>query len=443
MSLTFDYKVRDRSGSLVEGQLEGDSMALVVRKLREMGYMPISVTPKSNVNMKTEIKIPGISDRVKLKEVAVATRQLSTMVDSGLSVVRSLGILVGQVENKELARILLAVRLDVEHGSALSVACAKHPKVFSELFCTLVHAGEVGGNLDDVLGNLATTIEKQANLNRTIRSAMTYPAVVLSVMVLIFTAMIIFIVPVFQNLFKTLGGKLPLPTQVLIDVSKIITSPWVLVIIAAIIGGIYGLRKWIATDEGRVKWDRLMLRPPIFGPLFHKVALARVTSTLASLMSSGVPILESLDICADTAGNRTVGDVLRKAKDGVREGRPLADPLREHEDVIPSLVVQMIEVGEQTGALDAMLNKVAEFYDQEVEATVNNLTALLEPLLTVFMGAGVGTMVICLYLPMFSYIKLVHYPELLVGWRSLLVQVAVAFRARISTKMLVGALNFS
>jgi type IV pilus assembly protein PilC len=408
VSLTFEYKVRDQSGSLVEGQLEGDSMALVVRKLREMGYMPISVTPKSNVNLRTEIKIPGITDRVKLKEVAVITRQLSTMVDSGLSVVRSLGILGGQVENKELARILLAVRLDVEHGSALSVACAQHPKVFSELFCTLVHAGEVGGNLDEVLGNLATTIEKQANLNRTIRSAMTYPAVVLSVMVVIFTAMILFIVPVFQNLFKSLGGQLPLPTQVLIDVSKIISSPWVLVIIAVIIGGIYGLRKWIATDEGRVKWDRLMLRPPIFGPLFHKVALARVTSTLASLMSSGVPILESLDICADTAGNRTVGDVLRQAKDGVREGRPLADPLREHEDVIPSLVVQMIEVGEQTGALDSMLNKVAEFYDQEVESTVNNMTALLEPLLTVVMGAGVGTKVICPNLPMFSYIKLVH-----------------------------------
>jgi type IV pilus assembly protein PilC len=408
VSLTFEYKVRDQSGSLVEGQLEGDSMALVVRKLREMGYMPISVTPKSNVNLRTEIKIPGISDRVKLKEVAVATRQLSTMVDSGLSVVRSLGILGGQVENKELSRILLAVRLDVEHGSSLSVACAEHPKVFSELFCTLVHAGEVGGNLDEVLGNLATTIEKQANLNRMIRSAMTYPAVVLSVMVVIFTAMILFIVPVFQNLFKSLGGQLPLPTQILIDVSKIVASPWVLLVIAVIIGGIYGLRKWIATDEGRVKWDRLMLRPPIFGPLFHKVALARVTSTLASLMSSGVPILESLDICADTAGNRTVGDVLRKAKDGVRAGRPLADPLREHEDVIPSLVVQMIEVGEQTGALDAMLSKVAEFYDQEVEATVNNLTSLLEPLLTVFMGAGVGTMVICLYLPMFSYIKLVH-----------------------------------
>jgi type IV pilus assembly protein PilC len=322
--------------------------------------------------------------------------------------VRSLGILAAQVENQTLAKALNEIRLDLEHGSSLSLACAKHPKIFSHLYCTLVQAGEIGGNLDDVLGNLATTIEKQAQLNRTIRSAMTYPMVVLSVMVIIFTAMIVFIVPVFQNLFKTLGGKLPLPTQILIEVSQTITSPWVLLIIAVVIGGIIGLRKWIATEEGRRKWDRLMLKPPIFGPLFHKVALARVSGTLASLIGSGVPILESLDISAETAGNRTIGDVLIEAKNGVREGRPLADPLRQHEDVIPSLFVQMVEVGEQTGALDGMLRKVGEFYDQEVEVTVNNLTALLEPLLTVVMGVGVGIMVISLYLPMFSYIKLIH-----------------------------------
>lgn len=408
MALTFDYKVRDRAGTLVEGELEGDSMALVVRRLRDMGYMPISVTPKSVVNLKTEIKIPGLSDRVKLREVAVVTRQLATMVDSGLSVVRSLGILTTQVDNPTLAKVLGQVRLDLEHGSSLSAACSKHPKVFSHLFCTLVQAGEAGGNLDEVLGSLAETIEKQAQLNRTIRSAMTYPAVVLSVMLIIFSAMIVFIVPVFQRLFTSLGGKLPFPTRVLIKISQIMTSVWILLIIAIVVAGIFALRKWISTDEGRRKWDRLVLKPPVFGPLFHKVALARVTNTLASLISSGVPILESLDICSDIAGNRTVGDVLLQAKDGVRVGRPLADPLREHEEVIPALVVQMVEVGEQTGALDGMLKKVAEFYDQEVEVTVNNLTALLEPLLTVVMGCGVGAMVICLYLPMFDYIKLVH-----------------------------------
>ena len=408
MALTFEYKVRDKSGELVEGQLDGDSMALVVRRLREMGYMPISVTPKSAVSLKTEIKIPGLSDRIKLREIAVMTRQLSTMVDSGLSVVRSLGILGNQVENPELARILTEVRLDLEHGSSLSAACAKHPKAFSKLYCTLIQAGEVGGNLDDVLTSLADAIEKQAALNRTIKSAMTYPAVVLSVMVVIFSAMIIFIVPVFQNLFKSLGGKLPLPTRILIGVSNVMTSAWVLVVIAVFVGTIVGIKKWIATENGRRIWDRWMLKPPVFGQLFHKVALARVTNTLGSLISSGVPILEALDISAETAGNVTVGDVLRLAKVGVREGRPLADPLREHEDIIPALMVQMIEVGEQTGVLDGMLKKVAVFYDQEVEVTVNNLTALLEPLLTVFMGIGVGLMVISLYLPMFDYIKLVH-----------------------------------
>src|ERR1019366_706210 len=232
-------------------------MALVVRRLREMGYMPISVTPKSAVNLKTEIKIPGISDRVKLREIAVITRQLSTMVDSGLSVVRSLGILASQVENQELARVLNMVRLDLEHGSSLSVACAKHPKVFSHLFCTLVQAGEIGGNLDEVLANLADTIEKQAQLNRTIRSAMTYPAVVLSVMLVIFTAMIVVIVPVFKNLFASLGGKLPLPTLILIQISQIVTSVWVLLVIAVIIGTIIGIKKWIPTDEGRPAWGQV------------------------------------------------------------------------------------------------------------------------------------------------------------------------------------------
>ena len=408
MALTFDYKVRDKSGDLVEGQLDGDSMALVVRRLREMGYMPISVTPKSAVNLKTEIKIPGLSGRIKLREIAVMTRQLSTMVDSGLSVVRSLGILSSQMDNPELARILTEVRLDLEHGSSLSVACAKHPKAFSKLYCTLLQAGEVGGNLDEVLESLADTIEKQAQLNKTIQSAMTYPTVVMAVMLVIFSAMIIFIVPVFQGLFKSLGGKLPLPTQILIDVSNVMTSAWVFVVIAIVVGAVIGIKKWIATESGRRIWDRWMLKPPVFGQLFHKVALARVTNTLGSLIGSGVPILEALDISAETAGNVTIGDVLRQTKVGVREGRPLADPLREHEDVIPALMVQMIEVGEQTGVLDGMLKKVASFYDQEVEVTVNNLTALLEPLLTVVMGIGVGLMVISLYLPMFDYIKLVH-----------------------------------
>lgn len=408
MALTFDYKVRDRSGSLVEGQLEGDSMALVVGKLREMGYLPISVTPRSRFSANMEISIPGLSNRVKLSELAVATRQLATMIDSGLSVVRSLAILSSQVENKELSRVLGVVRTEVEHGSSLSAACAQHPKVFNHLFITMVQAGEVSGDLDAVLLDLAHTMEKQAVLNRKIRSAMTYPAVVLSVMCVIFLALLVFVVPIFKKIFTQLHATLPGPTQLILHISAIVLSPWVLVLLGVAVVGVVALRRWIATEAGRRRWDRLKLRPPVFGPLLHKVALARFSATLASLVQAGVPILESLDIVSDTAGNRVVADAVQHAKAGIREGRSLADMFREHEDVMPSLVVQMVEVGEQTGALDGMLRKVAEFYDGEIENTVANLTSLLEPMLTVVMGAGVGVMVICMYLPMFDYIK--HIP---------------------------------
>src|SRR3984957_16752622 len=408
MALTFDYKVRDRTGNLVQGQLEGDSLALVVGKLREMGDMPVAVTPKWGVNVRKEINIPGWSNRVKLAETAVATRQLATMVDSGLSVVRALGLLSTQTQNKELARVLGEVLQDVERGSSLSVAVAKFPKIFSALFVTMVQAGEAGGNLDSVLLDLSSTMEKQAALNRKIRSAMTYPAVVLSVMVVIFLALLIFIVPVFSKLFKSLGAKLPLPTQIMINTSHIVLSPFAVVLVAMLIVAVVLFRKWIETEKGRHKWDAFKLKPPIFGELIHNVSIARFSHTLASLTQSGVPTMQSLDIVSGTAGNQIVGDALQEAKAGVREGRAVAETLREHEDVIPPLVTQMIEVGEQTGALDNMLHKVGEFYDGEVENTVNNLTALLEPILTVVMGVMVGFMVICMYLPMFDYIK--HVP---------------------------------
>jgi type IV pilus assembly protein PilC len=409
MALTFDYKVRDRTGNLVEGQLEGDSLPLVVGKLREMGYLPLSVTAKTKVSVNRELHIPGFTDRGKRTEIAVATRQLATMIDSGLSVVRSLSILSGQVENKELRRVLGEVRMDVERGSSLSAACTKHPKIFSTLFITMVQAGEAGGHLDAVLLDLAATMEKQAVLRRTVKSAMTYPAVVMSVMVLIFLALLIFIVPVFQKLFASLHAKLPVPTLIVIGISKIILSAWSILVVAVIVTTIVLTRRWIKTEKGRLKWDAFKLKPPIFGQLIHKVALARFAHTFASLIQAGVPILESLDIVAETAGNRIVGDALLDAKAGVREGRALADTLREHEEIIPPLVTQMVEVGEQTGALDNMLHKVGQFYDGEVETTVNNLTSMLEPVLTVVMGAGVGVMVVSMYLPMFSYIK--HIPQ--------------------------------
>lgn len=408
MALTFDYKVRDRRGKLVEGQLEGDSLGLVVGKLRDMGYLPVAVTPRSKADLKREIHIPGLTDRVKLSETAVATRQLATMVESGLSVVRALGILSGQVENKVLAGVLGEVQLDVERGSSLSGACGKHPKVFSTLFVTMVQAGEVGGHLDTVLLDLSSTMEKQADLQRKVRGAMTYPTVVLAVMILILVGLLVFIVPTFQKLFKSLGAKLPVPTQMIIKASKIVGSPMALVLVAVIIISVVLFRRWIKTDLGRKKFDAFKLRPPIFGPLMHKVALARFSHTLGSLVQAGVPILESLDIVSETSGNRIVGNAILDAKAGVREGRSLAETLGQHEDVIPSLLTQMVEVGEQTGQLDHMLHKVGEFYDGEVEATVNNLTSLLEPILVVAMGIMVGTVVVAMYMPMFDYIK--HIP---------------------------------
>jgi len=408
MPSTFDYRVRDSQGNLIEGQIESESMSMVVSRLREMGYIPVSVKRRSRFAPNTEITLPFLGNRVKTAELAVATRQLATMIDSGLSIVRSLAVLATQVENKELARVLAEVRLEVERGSSLSAACAQHPKVFSNLFVTMVQAGEAGGSLDSVLGQLATTMEKQAVLNKKIRSAMVYPSVVLTVMVIIFTVLLVFIVPIFKRIFTELHATLPGPTQVILHVAAVVRSPWVLLVIGVIVVGVLLFRRWIATEKGRRAFDRFKLRPPVFGPLMHKVALARFTGTLSSLVSAGVPILESLDICADTSGNQIVADALESAKEGVREGRSLADCLREHEDVIPNLVMQMVDVGEQTGALDGMLRKAADFYDQEVETTVANLTQLLEPMLTVIMGVGVGTMVICMYLPMFDYIK--HVP---------------------------------
>ncbi|MGH9920148.1 MAG: type II secretion system F family protein [Nitrososphaerales archaeon] len=408
MALTFDYKVRDKGGKLVEGQLEGDSLSLVVGKLREMGYLPIAVTPKSKADLNREIRIPGLTDRVKLAETAVATRQLATMVESGLSVVRALGILSGQVENKQLSKVLGEVQLDVERGSSLSGACAKHPKVFSTLFITMVQAGEAGGHLDTVLLDLSSTMEKQAELQRKIKGAMTYPAVVVSVMIVILLALLIFIVPTFQKLFSSLGAKLPTPTRIVIRASDTVASPWAFLLVAILVVGVILFRRWIKTDVGRQKWDAFKLRPPVFGSLIHKVALARFSHTLSSLVQAGVPILESLDIVSETAGNRIVGDAILDAKSGVREGRSLAETLRQHDEIIPALVTQMVEVGEQTGQLDHMLKKVGLFYDGEVESTVNNLTQLLEPILVVVMGIMVGTMVISMYLPMFDYVK--HIP---------------------------------
>ena len=404
---TFDYKVRDRDGRLVSGQLEGDNLALVAAKLRDMGFAPIEIKPVAGMSFKTEINIPGLSDRVKLKEVALMSRQLATMVSSGLTLVRALGVLADQIESKPLREAMLQVRSDVEQGTLLSSALEKLPKIFPPLYISMVKAGEVGGSLDLVLLKLSTTLEKQVELRSKVRAAMAYPAIVMCLVVVIVTALMIFVVPIFKKLFTSLGGQLPLPTRIVIAVSNILASVYLLVVIGAIVIIWISFRKWISTPGGRLTWDRFKLRPPIFGPLVHKVALTRFTSTLASLLTSGVPIIESLEIVANNSGNQIVANAVRGAQDGVRQGQSLSSTLAQY-DVMPVMVTQMIETGEESGALDAMLEKVAEFYDSEVNSTITSLTSILEPLLIVTMGVCIGFIVISMYLPMFNIYTIIQ-----------------------------------
>ncbi len=407
MATTFDYKVRDRNGNLIEGSLDGDDLGLVVNRLRTMGYLPISVTPSVARGFGRALVIPGLTDRIKGKDVAVFTRQFATMVDSGLSISRALAVLSAQVSNDVFAQILRDVREDVESGLSLSAALAKHPKVFDELYVSMVRAGEIGGSIDVVLRTVATHLEKQVELSRKIRGAMAYPVVVVSVIAVIFVAMMVLIVPVFVRLFKTLNAPLPVPTKIVIAISDTLTTWHAGVVVAVVVLGIVGLKKWVATEKGRAKWDAWKLRPPIFGPLAHKAALARFAYTLSSLVSSGVPVLESLDIVGRASGNSLIANATQEIKRAVREGRSFADPMRAN-PVFPQLLVQMVEVGEQTGALDDMLGRAASYYQGEVDQTVDNLSSILEPVMVVMMGGVVGTVIISLYLPMLTYIKYVH-----------------------------------
>jgi type IV pilus assembly protein PilC len=403
VATTYVYKVRDKGGRLVEGSLEAQNEQLVVAKLREMGYVPLNVSAKGRSTLSLEINLRG--SKVGLKEVAVFSRQLATMLSSGLSILRSLMILAEQTESKALAGVIGEMKLDIEQGLSLSQSVAKHPDVFPPLYLAMVRAGETGGLLDDVMVRLADTLEKQLELRGKIKSAMTYPIAVAAIVVLIVGAMLLFVVPMFESMYHDLHGTLPLPTRVLITASDLITKIWWLLGLAAV-GGTFLFRRWVATPEGRLTFDRFKLRLTIFGPLMRKTALARFARTLASLIRSGVPIMQSFEIVGETAGNAVVAHAVANARERVRLGESLSESLTG-EEVFPPMVVQMIAVGEETGALDRMLEKIADFYDREVEATVDSLTSLIEPLLMVFMGVSVGGMVVALYMPMLQIINLV------------------------------------
>ena len=402
MPQTYRYKVRDRSGSLVTGQLVGDSETLVLQRLREMGMTPVEVK-QTGTGMRMEINLrPG---RVKLKTIAVFCRQFATMVNSGLPILRAISILADQTDNQELEKVLVQARTDVEQGSSLSDALAKHPKAFNNLFISMIKAGETGGVLDDVLLSLADQIEKEVELRRQIKSAMTYPVVVVALVFLILAAMLLFIVPQFETIYANLGGTLPLPTRILLSVSKAFRSYWYIFALGSVIG-IFLFRRYKKTDAGRARVDAAKIRIPVFGPLFHKVALARFASTLGMLLRAGVPILQALDNVKETVNNRVIADAVDDVKTSVREGDSIAKPLGRHK-VFPPMVVQMMAVGEETGAVDTMLDKVAQFFNNEVTATVDALTSLIEPLLIAVIGVAVGAAVIALYMPMFNVINLI------------------------------------
>ena len=405
MTSTYQYSVRDRSGNLQSGRLDADSPAIVATKLKAMGYAPISIN-EANTGMNKELKLPKLGAKVKLKDLAILSRQFATMINSGLSLLRALTILCEQTENKELQRVLLLVRTDVETGSALSQALAKHsPDIFPPLMVNMIKAGEVGGFLDSVLLQVAENFESEVKLRGKVKSAMTYPVVVFIMAILMCSAMLLFIVPRFGKMYKDLGGELPAPTKILITLSTIMkwSAPFV------IIGFIVFLIVWrkVKHDE-RVRnvVDPMKLRTPVFGKLFQKIALSRFARNLGTMMHSGVPILQSLDIVANTTGNIVIARAVRDVQDSVRTGESLAGPLTQH-PVFPPMVVQMLSVGEDTGALDGMLAKISAFYDQEVEATTEQLTALIEPIMIAILGGIVGSMIVALYMPIFKIFDLI------------------------------------
>lgn len=399
----YAYKVKDNRGKLVEGKVEAESESAVAEKLKSMGYRPLEIK-QANGGMDREIRIFG-TQRVKLKDLAVFSRLFATMINAGLSMLRTLTILAEQTENRELQRVLRLVKTDVESGSSISAAFAKHPRVFPPLMVSMVRAGEAGGFLDMSMRQIADNYEAEVKLRGKIKAAMTYPVVVLILAVVMVIGMLLFVVPVFEDMFASLGGTLPLPTRILVTLSAWMKFLAPMLAIATV-AGLWAWRKYSQTEQVRDVVDPLKLKLPVFGKLFQKVALARFARTLSTLLHSGVPILAALEITGESSGNVVIRRALNEVKDSVKAGESISGPLASHE-VFPPMVVHMMASGEETGALDEMLGKIGEFYDQEVEATTESLTALIEPLMIAFLGGVVGSMIVALYLPIFKIFDMI------------------------------------
>ncbi len=394
----YKYQGTSRSGGSVSGVMTASNKTELASLLKRQQITATKMTEKGK-----EFNMPTFGGGVKAKELAIFTRQFSVMIDAGLPLVQCLEILAGQQENKFFQKVLIGTRAQVEGGATLSAAMRSSPKVFDALYVNMVEAGETGGILDTILQRLSTYIEKNVKLQRAVKSALVYPVGVLTVAGGVITLLLWKVVPIFATLFAGLGVDLPLATRIVIAMSNFIGSFFGLLILIAFVGVIFGLKVWYGTPQGRFVLDTIVLKLPILGLLMRKIAVARFTRTLGTLISSGVPILEGLDITAKTAGNAVVERALQRVRKSLEEGKSLTEPLKDSE-VFPGMVTQMIAVGEQTGAMDAMLQKIADFYEEEVDAAVKDLLTALEPVMIVFLGLVVGGVVISMYLPLFSLI---------------------------------------
>lgn len=391
------WKAMDLTGAKATGEVDAETKQAVADQLKSRGLIVLDIADKHSSK---EINL-GFLKRVKPTDLTIMTRQLSTMVSSGMTILRALYVLEAQTENELLVETITQVRKDVEAGLALSDALERHPKIFTPLFVAMTRAGETGGMLEASMLRVADQLEKEDNLRRQVKSAMTYPIVVISFAVIILVALVTFLVPVFVGVFKQFGGELPFITRITVTMSKAMTGYWWAVIL--VVGfTVWAFKKWKSSEKGRGQWDAFRLRIPAkIGDIVQKVALARWSRTLSALVSAGVPLMQALDITARTAGNRVVEDVMASVIDSVKQGGTIAEPLRSA-PVFPGMVVAMVAVGEETGALDQMLTKIADFYEDQVDAAVKSLTSILEPLMLVAVGGMVGFIVISMYLPLFK-----------------------------------------
>ncbi|HEY9867640.1 MAG TPA: type II secretion system F family protein [Candidatus Obscuribacterales bacterium] len=398
------YRIKDQTGRIQEAVAQADSPAALRARLSARGLEVVDIRPRGGAGAGAGLSFLAVFEHVKLKDMVVFSRQFSAMVGSGVAMLRTLTIMVEQCENPKMKRTLDSVRRSVETGQSLSDSLARHPDVFDKLFVSMVRAGETGGILDDVLKRLADFLEARQKLNQKVQSAMVYPSVVLAVAVVVFWAMLTFILPIFQGLFKNVGGELPAYTQFLVSLSEFMRSIWMALFAVAVLAAVWGIRTWYKTDAGKVQIDSFLIRLPVFGDLIRKVSIARFSRTFGTLIKAGVPMLSALDVVKDTSGNAVLALSVDRIHREVREGGTISKPMAK-DALFPPMVTQMVAVGEETGKLDEMLAKVADFYDMEVENAVEALTSLLEPIMVVGIGGIVGSVVVGMYLPIFTVIN--------------------------------------